>query len=349
MPDRGSEQRSNGVRRRRRLAALVIFGLALLAVYGVYHEVRAYFATGAPGAPVAVTIPRGATLSEIADILERAHVVRHAAAFRLRAEQDGHSADLKPGAYTLQVNEPYDKLVAQLVAGAPPVTVKVTIPEGFTARQTAALLAKKLPHLEEKEYVDLTLIHPLPFSLAGFKSGHSLEGFLFPATYAVAPSTTARQFIDEQLAAFRATFAKVAMARAASKNLTPYDVVIIASMIEREAQVAAERPLVGAVIWNRLHMHMALQIDATIEYTFARHKTQLTYQDLRTDSPYNTYLHQGLTPTPIANPGLAALEAAADPARVDYLYYVARNDGTGRHSFSSSYAQFLRDKAKAQR
>ena len=345
---RAARRMSAARRRRRRLAALILLAVALLAVYGIYHEVRAYFSNGTPGGPVAVTIPKGASLAEIAGILERAGVVRHADAFRLWAENDGHSTDLKPGSYMLQVNEPYGKLIAQLVAGVAPAAVKVTIPEGFTARQTAALLAARVPHFSAKAYIDLTLVHPLAFRFPGFQSGHSLEGFLFPATYEVAPSTTAAQFIHEQLAAFQANFAKVSLARAASKNLTPYDVLIIASMIEREAKVASERPLIGAVIWNRLHLGMPLQIDATIEYTFARHKTQLTYQDLRIQSPYNTYLHAGLTPTPIANPGLASLEAAANPAHVDYLYYVARNDGSGRHYFSASYAQFLRDKARAQ-
>ena len=119
-------------------------------------------------------------------------------------------------------------------------------------------------------------------------------------------------------------------------------------MVEREAQVGAERPLVAAVIWNRLRQGMMLQIDATVQYALGEHKAVLTYDDLKVDSPYNTYLHFGLPPTPIANPGLASLQAAADPAAVDYLYYVARGDGTGRHYFSSTYSQFLSDKAKAQ-
>ena len=123
--------------------------------------------------------------------------------------------------------------------------------------------------------------------------------------------------------------------------------VIIASMVEREASVAEERPIVAAVIWNRLKADMLLQIDATIQYALGEQKPVLTYDDLEIDSPYNTYKHPGLPPTPIANPGLAALQAAADPADVDYLYYVARNDGTGQHYFTADYDQFLVDQAKA--
>ena len=163
----------------------------------------------------------------------------------------------------------------------------------------------------------------------------------------MAPGTSAGTFIDRQLAAFDEQFAEVDMTRATKASLTAYDIVIIASMIDREAMVAAERPLVAAVIWNRLKQGMLLQIDATIQYALGKTKAVLTYDDLKIESPYNTYLHAGLPPTPISNPGLAAMQAAGDPSSVDYLYYVARNDGTGRHYFSSSYEQFLVDKAKA--
>ena len=141
--------------------------------------------------------------------------------------------------------------------------------------------------------------------------------------------------------------AHVDLAHAAAKNLTEYDVVTIGSMIEREIEVPAERPLAGAVIWNRLHLRMRLQIDASVQYALPTYKPVLSYRDLRVVSPYNTYLHGGLPPTPIANPGLASLQAAAHPAGVDYLFSVARGDGSGRHYFSASYAQFLADKARA--
>jgi UPF0755 protein len=225
----------------------------------------------------------------------------------------------------------------------------VIIPEGYTARQTAALLAQRIPGFSARRYVDLTLIHPLAFGCPGFHSGDPLEGFLFPATYDVSPAITPRRFIERQLAAFRSNMARVELTHAAVKNLTEYDVVIVGSMIEREIEVPAERPLAGAVIWNRLHLRMPLQIDATVEYALPAYKPVLSMRDLRTVSPYNTYLHAGLPPTPIANPGLASLQAAAHPAGADFLYYVARDDGSGRHFFSASYAQFLLDKARAQR
>jgi UPF0755 protein len=129
--------------------------------------------------------------------------------------------------------------------------------------------------------------------------------------------------------------------------VTPYEVVIIASLIEEEARIPEDRPKVAAVIYNRLAREMNLQIDATVLYALPRHKERLTYEDLETPSPYNTYLHPGLPPTPIASPGLASLEAALQPADADYLYYVVIDD-SGRHAFTASYEEFLRFKEQAQ-
>jgi UPF0755 protein len=294
-----------------------------------------------------VVIPKGASLSEIAGDLQRAGVVHHAGAFVLKADGDGYGSRLQPGTYRLRRNEPYASLVAALLKGTAPATIKVAIPEGSTLKQEAAIAAAKVPTITVPKYLKVTKVRPLPFQLQGYQPGATLEGVLFPATYDVAPGTTATMLVNKQLSAFDSYFAGVDLTRAAKANLTAYDVVIIASMIDREVLVPAERPLVAAVIWNRLKKRMPLQIDATVLYALGVNKPVVTLKDLKVDSPYNTYLHRGLPPTPISNPGLAALKAAAAPAAVDYLYYVARNDGTGRHYFTSSYEQFLVDQAKA--
>jgi UPF0755 protein len=174
----------------------------------------------------------------------------------------------------------------------------------------------------------------------------SLEGFLFPATYELRSGAPATRLVDEQLQAFRERFATVRMTRARRVNLTGYDVVTIASMVEREAQVAKERPLIAAVIWNRLHRGMPLGIDATLRYALHNWTRPLRVSELRDPTPYNTRLHHGLPPTPIGSPGLASLKAAANPAHVGYLYYVVRPGTCGRHTFSSSAAKFDRDVAR---
>ena len=331
-----------------------LFGYILVAVFvfiiglGVGYA-RGYFApsSGVTGRAVTVIIPPGASLSAIAGKLEAKGVVRHARAFVIRVESDGYATEFKPGTYRLHENEPYERLVALLVQGVQPPTIKVAIPEGTTLRRAAELVASRVAGISVSEYVAVASDKPPRFRLPGYKPGTTLEGMLFPATYEVRPGSKAAAFVEQQLTAFRDNFSSVDTARARKANLTPYDVVIIASMIDREALVPAERPVVAAVIWNRLRDGMMLQIDATIQYALGKTKPVLTYDDLKIDSPYNTYKHAGLPPTPISNPGLAALRAAADPAAVDYLYYVARNDGTGGHYFSNKYGQFLLDKAKA--
>lgn len=346
-PARRSTRHSRpGKRRPRFLGYLLVAVFAFILGLGTGYA-RGYFASGDVGRRVTVVVPMGATLSSIASELEAKGVVKHARAFVIQAESDGYATKFMPGTYTFHQNEPYEELVALLARGMNPPTIKVSIPEGVTLKQAGGLVAAAVGAITAADYVAVARDDPPPFRLGGYKSGTTLEGMLFPATYEVIPKMKARAFVARQLTAFAENFAKVDMTRALKAKLTPYDVVIIAAMIDREALVPAERPLVAAVIWNRLRIDMLLQIDATIQYALGKTRPVLTYDDLKIDSPYNTYKHPGLPPTPISNPGLAALQAAAAPANVDYLYYVARNDGTGRHYFSKEYAQFLVDQEKA--
>jgi UPF0755 protein len=333
------------------LALIVVLGVAGLALGGwaAYRQFSLGYVFSPPplGPSVAVTIPRGATLHQVGDILQSSHVVPSGGAFVSRAEDDGYAARFQPGTYALRRYDSYRNIIKVLVLTASAPSDKVTFPEGYTARQMAVAAARAVPDFSGSGYVDLTIKHPLPYTVPGMKAGSPLEGLLFPATYEFPPLTTPKSLIDLQYKLFRKALNGTDLSKARRKNLTAYDVVIIASMIEREVRVPAERRLVSAVIWNRLRIDMRLQIDATILYGLGSGAKTLTEADLRRDTPYNTYLHKGLPPTPICNPGVASLRAAADPAAVSYLYYVVRNDGTGRHRFSSSYEQFLKDKAKA--
>jgi uncharacterized YceG family protein len=156
----------------------------------------------------------------------------------------------------------------------------------------------------------------------------------------------ARDLVNRQLAAFEQQIAGVDLSYARRKNLTVYDVVTIASMVEREAQVARERRLIAAVIYNRLREGMPLGIDATVRYATGNWSTPLSRSELASDSPYNTRTQTGLPPGPIGNPGLASIEAAARPAGVDYLYFVVKPGTCGEHAFSSTFAEFERDSAR---
>jgi peptidoglycan lytic transglycosylase G len=233
---------------------------------------------------------------------------------------------------------------------AGPKVLHIVFPEGFTRAEMAGRIdaVRKIaeqrrhvtPRITSAGYLAATASSALPGTFAGDGRRRSLEGFLFPAEYAFFSNETARHFVGRQLAAFRQAFARVDMSYAHSKNLTRYDVLTIASMIEREVVVPSERRLVAAVIYNRLHLHMPIGIDAALRYGLNIPPTQsITQADLQSNSPYNVRKFRGLPPTPIGNPGLASIQAAAHPAHVDYLYY-ARKPGTQHHFFTASYAAF---------
>lgn len=233
---------------------------------------------------------------------------------------------------------------------APP-TLRIVFPEGFTRAQMAnritavdAIARQKRhvePRLSAKAYLAATARSRLPVRFGDGGKPRPLEGFLFPALYDFLEKTTAKQLVQKQLAAFRENWAKVGLSYARSKNLTPYDVLTIASMIEKEAGVPRDRPLIAAVIYNRLHAGMPLQIDATTRYGLhIPGNRPLTAAELHSSNPYNTRRFSGLPPTPIANPGLSSMIAAAHPAHVDYLYFV-RKPGTHRHYFTANYRAFL--------
>jgi UPF0755 protein len=230
----------------------------------------------------------------------------------------------------------------------PPKPFRVVFPEGFTRLQMAqrvqavAKIAHQerhvRPRLSRKTYLAAT--HPRRVPGFGAKR-RSLEGFLFPATYDFLARTTSAQLVHAQLRAFAVNWQHVNLAYARSKNLTPYDVLTIASMVEKEAVVPSERRLIAAVIYNRLHARMPLGIDATIRYGLHVPGTKpLLQSELASNNPYNTRKFPGLPPTPIANPGLASLQAAAHPARVDYLYFVRKPDKL-HHYFTASFQDFV--------
>jgi UPF0755 protein len=227
--------------------------------------------------------------------------------------------------------------------------LRIIFPEGFTRREMAARVAAVrdiaiarrgvTPRLTRSGYAAATAAATPP---AVFRkdAGSSIEGFLFPATYEFTQRTSSAKLVRDQLGAFRKQWNKVDLRYARSKNLTPYDVLVIASMIEKETVAPAERRLVAAVVYNRLRNDMPLGIDATIRYGRNVPGTEpLRQSDIESDDPYNTRNRLGLPPTPISNPGLASMQAAARPAPVDYLYFVRKPDGV-HHFFTASEAEF---------
>lgn len=244
---------------------------------------------------------------------------------------------------------------------APPATTvrqlrqfRIVFPEGFTRAEMALRVdaVAKIAEHESHHRVRLTRQAYLaatakPRRFVGFGSGKlALEGFLFPDTYDFDRTSTSAQLVQSQLHEFAVKWRKVNLSYARSKHLTPYDVLVVASMIEGEVSVPKERALVSAVIYNRLRRGMPLGIDATLRYGLHIPATRaLTQSELHNPTPYNTRVHTGLPPTPISNPGLASIEAAAHPAHVDYLYFVRKPDHR-HHYFTSNYQDFLQHEAR---
>jgi uncharacterized YceG family protein len=341
-----------GVRRgltRARLGALLALVAAIVVVWFLLSLFQPFADTG--HGRVIVVIPKGSSASAIGSILARDGVVSSGFFFDMRALVEGKRGELHSGRFLLRHDESYAAAIAAL-SKPPPVTipVRVVIPEGETRLQIAELAAADgLTGSYAAASKRSSLLNPVDYGAP--QGTPNLEGFLFPATYDMKAGAPVSQLVSEQLTAFRERFGAEEIRRAHELHVTPYQLLTVASMVEREAQLPGDRPKIAAVIYNRLRLNMPLGIDATIYYAveqaagIATDTHELTDAQLRIDSPYNTRTHRGLPPTPISNPGIASIEAAAHPAHVSYLYYVAAADGCGEQVFSNSYAQFELDAA----
>jgi len=291
---------------------------------------------------VQIKVPAGASVGQIGDLLEQRGVVSSGFFFATRARLGGDTADLKSGNFTLREDMSYAAALDALsTAPPPPKLLNATIPEGLARSEV-------VPILEDAglkgDYIEATesskLLDPADF---GAKDATDLEGFLFPATYELKTGASVDDLVAQQVDAFEREFEGVDLKQAKRANLSPYDVLTIASMIEREAQLDEERPLISSVIYNRLSDGMPLGIDATIRFATENWTEPLKESELAIDSPYNTRLNTGLPPGPIGSPGIESIQAAANPDETDFLYYVVKPGTCGEHSFAETDAQFQQD------
>ena len=279
------------------------------------------------GASTRVIIPRGASFADAADSLSRANLVGWRKMFRLYARVTGGDRNIKPGTYLLRHGTPWKDIISALHGGHGLVNT-ITIPEGYTIFQITPLLAKTLkvpPESVQAAVRDTALLARLDVP------NPTLEGYLFPDTYAFPLGTTASQAVREMVYDFERRWKPDWDAKASDLKINRNDLVTMASIVEREARVPEERPVIAAVYYNRLRKGMLLQADPTVQYALGHHVGRVLYRDLAVASPYNTYIHKGLPPGPVASPGVASLAAAANPANVPYLYFVASPDG--HHEF----------------
>ena len=337
----------SGALRRWAVRLTALAAVAALAFALGLFLVRSPF-KGYPGDSAVVEIPSGTPAHAILAALEREGIVRsrHLAYAVLRVVFRGQS--LKAGEYRFEGPRTTEEVLRALVEGRV-VTHRVTIPEGLTADEIFGLVSGE--GLATKDELQTLFSHPGEFE--GVPAGApTLEGFLGPDTYLFTRSQGARDFVSTLVSAFRRSLPDRFEERARALGRTPLEAVTLASLVEKETAVAAERPLVSAVYHNRLKAGMLLQCDPTTVYALRRRGLwtgALTHDGLAVDDPYNTYVFAGLPPGPIASPGAAALEAAVAPADVPFLYFVAVGDGSGGHRFAVSYEEHLANVARLRR
>ncbi|MCL5283942.1 MAG: endolytic transglycosylase MltG [Armatimonadetes bacterium] len=314
------------------IAILVVLVLCGVAGAGVYL----LSPPQATGRPVLVHIKPGSTIWDVAQDLQRHGIIRSANVFFLYTHLLGKSRRIRAGYYRLSSSMSAAQVLFQLASGKHMAGIWVTIPEGFTAWQIANLLQKRgvvvaKPFLSVVHKPEGIIHADFPFPKTG------LEGYLFPDTYLFDPKSSPSVVIQRMINDFERRFADPYRAELQKDPIGLWGVTTVASMIEREAKAERDRPRIAAVIYNRLKIGMPLQIDASVLYAMNHHTTQISTNDLKTASPYNTYLHTGLPPGPISNPGLQSLLAALHPDHDSYLYYVAAPNGT--QIFATTLAQ----------
>ncbi len=303
--------------------------------------------TVASGGPIAVTVESGQNPGEIGDMLEGLGVIVSGDQFKTLVALLGYDRVLQAGEYEFDLATPVLEIVYNLRRGEV-ATRMITVVEGWRLEQVADALAEQ--GIPRQEFLAAAKVGQYAFDfLAGLDPEQSLEGFLFPSTYIIGPSDTAADFIQLMLQAFDESLPPSLREEATQGGLTLLEVLTIASIVEREAMVDRERPIIAQVFLMRLSLGMRLEADPTVQYVIAGDpasvqlygywKQGLTEEDLAVDSPYNTYAVSDLPPGPIANPGLASMIAVIRPADTDYLFFVATLDGS--HAFAETFDEHL--------
>jgi len=318
-----------------KLAGPLAVAAAVCGGYCYYHDAI----TRVPRAAVTktVVIPPGFTTARIADLLAAEGLITAAGPFRWYCRLHRLDGKLQAGEYLLRSQDGIPAIAHALATGRVRV-ITFTIPEGYDTAKTARVVAAAGLCSEEEFKAAARRGDP-----AGRVPSKNLEGYLFPDTYRVPATADADRVVKLMVDRFFAVMGPDPEGRAAAAGRTLAEVVTVASLVEREALQPREKPLVAAVFYNRLKKGMRLESCATVIYALGRQPERLTVQDLKVDSPYNTYLHAGLPPGPICSPGKEALAAALEPADVDYLFFVSNGDGT--HTFSRTFAEHARARA----
>jgi UPF0755 protein len=325
---------------------LLLVAAVLGAIYVVYAAVTG--GESEPTGPARIEVVKGDTLSSVAEKLEQAGVIPSAFMFKMEARVGGYGTEIKTGEYTFARGAESEMILEKLTAGDAAPTLAVTIPEGLSLEETAQEVAGQ-SGVSAAEFEEAARRTDYGYGFLEDPAIKTTEGFLFPKQYEFEKGTKAPQMVTRMLEQYLMETQTLDISSAKERlNMSEYELVIVASLIEKEAARSEERPLVASVIYNRIRKDMPLQIDASVHYALDKQGEELSLADLKVNSPYNTYENTGLPPGPICSPSRDSLEAAMNPAETDYLYYVLKANGD-EHVFTSNYQAFLEAKAKAGR
>ena len=317
---------------------LVIAAILIFILIGSIFIFSGNSAENVPKERVKIKIISGMDTSIIASKLKSTGVIDSPLKFRILAKINGYEDKLKVGNYTLETNMSYDDLFTKLLAGERE-TVNITIPEGFTVKE----IAERLDYMnlvDKSEFLrKAKSFVPYDYVEKNDEAFYYCEGFLFPDTYNVESDVTTDEILNMMAENFEYRLTHSMRDRAYEENLSIYNLITLASLVEKEVRYAEDRPIVAQVFLKRLSLGMPLQTDASLQYLMDVPKEDVTIADTQINSPYNTYLNVGLPPGPIANPGIAAIEAVLYPADTDYLYFVA--DRSGHNHYSYTYDEHL--------
>ncbi len=337
---RTSPIRGTGKKKIRKSIWIILLVIIVAAAAGIYYGTA--FGAETLDEAVTVEIPDGAGAQQIGSLLEENGVVKHGWSFVSYAEKQGASDTLHSGSYTFGPGEiTLESVLESLQSGVDnDVTSNITIPEGLTVEQVAETLESE-GIVTKQEFLDAAAA----FDTSAYSyipegdTYNKLEGFLFPETYNIMNNWGSEEIIGMMLNQFDTVFTEEMRQRADEMGYSVYEIVTMASLVEREALYDEDRPVIAGVFYNRLEIGMRLQSCASVQYILGEPKARLSNEDISIDNPYNTYLYEGLTPGPIASPGETSLQAALYPEDTDYMYFVAMPDG--HHHFSTTYEEHL--------
>lgn len=325
---------------------VILFLLVLLGTAGlIYYVYQGLQPVAGEAVIKEVQIPSGSSVKQIGRILHENGLIRNPDLFAYYVKYKGTGSRLQAGDYQFQTGQTIDQMLQAMEEGKTVVNaMRFTIPEGWNVEQIADHLAEKglvdkakfLQEVNQGSFPEFPFVAAIP-QKEGRK--HRLEGYLFPETYEIKKEADEHEIISRMLAQFQKEWKPEWTQKLTKRKMTIDEAVTLASIIEREVVVDKERPIVAGVYYNRMREGWLLQADATVQFVLGKQRDRITYDDLKVESPYNTYLHPGLPPGPIANPGRASLAAAVSPESHDYFFYVTKKDGTSEHYFSKTLAE----------